>query len=264
MTDTKQRITLIEGLDGPTLAAMQALDVRLLRNMLEGFAPLCRAELAYAKQAHLQHQGTELVHALHRLRGEAFLIGAKQLGEAIGQLEQEAAADALSEARLATITDNALRLCHNIEAWLTQHRAALEPATGSAPVSSAGHLEGEHRPTLLIVDDSPRTIVALSKMLEKDYEVCFATQGAQALSLLPQVKPSLVLLDMHLPDQSGGAVLAQIQALPNEDRPVVIGMSANAQAQAAALAGGAAGFIEKPVDGAELKALFKHVQGSQR
>ena len=58
-------------------------------------------------------------------------------------------------------------------------------------------------------------------------------------------------------------MLAQIQALPNEDRPVVIGMSANAQAHAVALAGGAAGFIEKPVDSAGLKALFKQVQGSQ-
>jgi len=69
---------------------------------------------------------------------------------------------------------------------------------------------------------------------------------------------------MRLPDQSGVAVLAQIQALPSEDRPVVIGMSANAEAQTAALADGAAGFIKKLVDDAELKALFKQVQGSQR
>jgi len=101
-------------------------------------------------------------------------------------------------------------------------------------------------------------------MLRVNYAICHVTSGAQALSLLPKVKPSMVLLDMHLPDQSGVAVLAQIQAPPSENRPVVIGMSANAQAQAAALAGGAAGFIEKPVDSAELKALFKQVQGSQR
>ena len=55
-----------------------------------------------------------------------------------------------------------------------------------------------------------------------------ATSGAEGLRLAAELRPDLVLLDLHLPDLAGEVVLRRLQGLPDWGaRPVVV-LSADA------------------------------------
>jgi DNA-binding response OmpR family regulator len=62
---------------------------------------------------------------------------------------------------------------------------------------------GEH-PSILIVEDDPQILRLLQFILDKEgYEVTVAASGEEALELLQDALPSLILLDNRLPDIDG-------------------------------------------------------------
>ncbi len=67
--------------------------------------------------------------------------------------------------------------------------------------------------TILIVDDDPdlRTVVG-SLLRSQGFSVFMASDGETALSLLPQVAPDLIILDVWMPGMSGHEVCQQIRA----------------------------------------------------
>jgi CheY-like chemotaxis protein len=100
---------------------------------------------------------------------------------------------------------------------------------------------------ILIVDDDDaiREVVALI-LRDEGYRVATAPDGAQALALIAQAPPSLVLLDLHLPVMSGWELQAHLRdtapAIP------VVFMTAGAQAREEARRHAAAGYLGKPFD----------------
>jgi CheY-like chemotaxis protein len=85
--------------------------------------------------------------------------------------------------------------------------------------------------TILIVDDDPRLMGLLSRMLQssvENYQLLRAFGGQQALALLRQHPVDLVLLDLVMPDLSGLEVLKARQAAPALARIPVIVISAQA------------------------------------
>ncbi len=59
------------------------------------------------------------------------------------------------------------------------------------------------RQTVMIVDDTPANIEILSESLGDEYELFFATSGADALELIRADKPDLILLDIMMPGMDG-------------------------------------------------------------
>lgn len=60
------------------------------------------------------------------------------------------------------------------------------------------------RPSILIVDDTPENLKVLSGMLrEKGYEVRPVLDGQQALQVIRNQPPDLVLLDINMPEMNG-------------------------------------------------------------
>ena len=59
------------------------------------------------------------------------------------------------------------------------------------------------RQTVMIVDDTAANIELLSESLGDDYELIFATSGADALELIRADKPDLLLLDVMMPGMDG-------------------------------------------------------------
>ena len=53
------------------------------------------------------------------------------------------------------------------------------------------------RSNVMIVDDTPANIEVVSESLGDDYEMVFATSGAEALDLIREDKPDLILLGHH-------------------------------------------------------------------
>ena len=100
---------------------------------------------------------------------------------------------------------------------------------------------------ILIVDDEPDTILILQDRLEMDgYEVVTATDGSDALELIDQDLPDLVLLDIQMPRLDGIETLIHL----HEKYPgiLVLMLTAHGTIQRAveATKQGAYDFLEKP------------------
>ncbi len=105
--------------------------------------------------------------------------------------------------------------------------------------------------TIAIIDDDIYIGNMLEEMLRQNgYNILRAYSGTEALLLLSRCRPDLVLLDLMLPGLSGEEVLPKIQGLP----VIVISAKADVQDKVKLLLGGAADYITKPFDTAELLA----------
>ena len=103
------------------------------------------------------------------------------------------------------------------------------------------------REKILIVDDEPDTILILQDRLEMEgYEVATATDGHEALGLIDQALPDLVLLDIQMPLLDGIETLTHV----HEKYPglLVLMLTAHGTIQRAveATKRGAYDFLEKP------------------
>ena len=69
---------------------------------------------------------------------------------------------------------------------------------------------------ILLVDDEPMNLILLEHLLEPEgYETFAADSGAQALATAKQVRPSLILLDVMMPEMDGFEVCRQLRADPD-------------------------------------------------
>ena len=102
---------------------------------------------------------------------------------------------------------------------------------------------------ILVVDDEPQVVWMLQFTLEAEgYQTLSARDGRAALDEVREHHPSVVLLDIMMPVMDGWAFLEELQALPADERPRVIVVSARSslrdRAKAAEL--GADAFVPKP------------------
>jgi DNA-binding response OmpR family regulator len=83
---------------------------------------------------------------------------------------------------------------------------------------------------ICIVDDDPdvRELVEY-KLVQNGHEVLSATNGQDALVLVPDAKPALLLLDVMMPGLSGFDVLSQLRANPATRALPIIMLTAKAQ-----------------------------------
>ena len=112
--------------------------------------------------------------------------------------------------------------------------------------------ENDHRPMVLIVDDSPMNRDILSEILCDDFEILEAPNGPQCLELLNAWGSdiSIVLLDIVMPDMDGFDVLSRMSAQGwLEDIPVVmISSEDSSQTVRRAYELGASDYISRPFD----------------
>ena len=75
---------------------------------------------------------------------------------------------------------------------------------------------------ILLVDDEPLNLAALEAALGDKYRLVFARNGAEAIAATRKHTPSLILLDVQMPDMDGYAVCRQLKAdRRTESIPVV-------------------------------------------
>jgi CheY-like chemotaxis protein len=78
----------------------------------------------------------------------------------------------------------------------------------------------------LVVDDDPLIKEVVRKILEKDdFAVMTAANGQSCLNILNTVKPSLIVLDLLLPDLNGDQIFQKIREIPKTTIVPVIFMS---------------------------------------
>ena len=106
--------------------------------------------------------------------------------------------------------------------------------------------------SILNVDDYQPSLYARTKVLRQaGFSVLEASSGAQALQLLSDRKPALVLLDVNLPDMTGFEVCKRIRANPITAGTTVVHISASSnlmQHQVYGLDSGADSYMVEPVE----------------
>jgi class 3 adenylate cyclase/CheY-like chemotaxis protein len=112
------------------------------------------------------------------------------------------------------------------------------------------------RDVILVVDDVAQNLRLLDAVLSpRGYEVCTADSGEEALSVLADHPPDLVLLDILMPGLDGYEVCRRIRQDPaTAFLPVVMITASGDQEKVLAIEAGADDFIAKPFDQAELLA----------
>lgn len=105
--------------------------------------------------------------------------------------------------------------------------------------------------TILIIDDDIAIGDMEQEVLEQaGYAVLRAYSGTEALLILRDSRPELILLDLMLPGLSGEAILPRLQGIP----VIVVSAKISVQDKVNLLLGGAADYLTKPFDTAELLA----------
>ncbi len=73
----------------------------------------------------------------------------------------------------------------------------------------------QHARSVLVVDDNALArSIACAALEKRGYQVFEAGNGETAIKLLAQHRPALILLDLHLPDVDGVAMVSQLRAVP--------------------------------------------------
>ena len=115
------------------------------------------------------------------------------------------------------------------------------------------------KPRVLLVDDQPVQLQVLYRVLSGPYQLFMATSGAQALQVVRDQQPDLVLLDVVMPDMDGFEVLQRLHAERDTANLPVIFVTAHegADIESRCLEAGAVDFIAKPVNPAVVRARVR-------
>jgi CheY-like chemotaxis protein len=108
-------------------------------------------------------------------------------------------------------------------------RASMEESRYAAPAEQSTRVDNEvraERPRILVVEDdgSAREVLALL-LRYYGYEVAVASNGADAMSLVTDVSPDLVVMDWLMPGLSGVALCLAIRER-RQTLPIIVVSSA--------------------------------------
>lgn len=105
--------------------------------------------------------------------------------------------------------------------------------------------------TIFVIEDNEQSARLVTKLLEHaGYTVETADTGEDAITLLEDRQPQLVLVDLGLPDMDGQTVVAYLRQQPHLDQTPIIAFTAWPRETAfqMAQAYGCDGVITKPLD----------------
>src|SRR4051812_31882750 len=109
---------------------------------------------------------------------------------------------------------------------------------------------------ILLVDDHPDVVRLLTMALREDgHELLGCGDGTEALRLVEEERPDLIILDIVMPEPDGLRVLNRIKTDPRLNTTVVVMLSARGEPEDMALGldVGADFYLSKPFRPADVK-----------
>jgi signal transduction histidine kinase/DNA-binding LacI/PurR family transcriptional regulator/CheY-like chemotaxis protein len=152
-------------------------------------------------------------------------------------------------------------LCCGSTFWFAVALPLEEAAMGAARPQErqiAGY-RGRQR-IVLVVDDIASNRAVLADMLQPlRFTVLQAKNGQQAIEVVKQAQPDLILMDRRMPVLSGPEAIQQIRKLPDVRQMPIIATSASVSAadQAVSREAGYDAFLPKPIAWPELMAVLE-------
>ena len=136
-----------------------------------------------------------------------------------------------------------------LKQWAQELRRECTPHLESA--RALGAMAGRVQPIVLVVDDDEFQHRIVGQILEhKGYHLTFAGSGIEALKIMRKTHPSLILMDVMMPDMDGLEVVRYIKSAPQlADIPIIM-MTGKSDKNIVieSLNAGAVGFVVKPFD----------------
>ncbi|MBF0122824.1 MAG: response regulator [Candidatus Omnitrophica bacterium] len=118
---------------------------------------------------------------------------------------------------------------------------------------------------VLVVDDEQMLRERLKGLLElEDYEVFLADSGLQALEVMKEIKPEIVVSDIRMPGMDGIELLDKIKAASIETEVIMLTGHGAMESAISALKKGAFDYMPKPVNFDELCIAIKRALASQK
>jgi two-component system, cell cycle response regulator DivK len=112
-------------------------------------------------------------------------------------------------------------------------------------------MSSNEKTTILYVEDNPDNRLLVRRILmSENYAVLEAVNAANALDLLKNARPDLILMDINMPDMDGYTLTATIKAMPGFERVPILALTANVMRgdKEKTLEAGCDGYIQKPLD----------------
>jgi two-component system, sensor histidine kinase and response regulator len=113
---------------------------------------------------------------------------------------------------------------------------------------------------ILVVDDQPNNLKVIASVLGSDYSVSIANSGPNALKILENYTPDLILLDIMMPDMDGFEVCRKIMENERIMHIPIIFLSAKADVEDVirGFSCGAVDYITKPFNATEVEARVRN------
>jgi CheY-like chemotaxis protein len=104
---------------------------------------------------------------------------------------------------------------------------------------------------ILVVDDNPTNLKLLRMLLVgESYDVRTASDASEALAVLGEFRPRLILMDLQMPGMDGFELTRRLKHDPETRDIVVVALTAYAMKgdEERARAAGCDGYVSKPID----------------
>jgi PleD family two-component response regulator len=143
----------------------------------------------------------------------------------------------------------------SLKQWSTDLKQEYAPHLESARALNA--MANSVKPVILVVDDDDFQHKMIAKILgTENYDLVYATNGAEAMNILRHTRPDLILMDVMMPDVDGLEMTQRIKGTPQFARIPVMMISGKSEGNVVlnCLKAGAVDFVVKPFDRETLKA----------
>ena len=146
--------------------------------------------------------------------------------------------------------------CFTLTLPVTPQDVECNPVSPIGPTLAPGDLP---RGSVLIIDDDPESLELTERMLRKEgWETLVARNASEALDLARSALPSLILLDVLMPDMDGWELLRALKGDPSVAAcPVVMLSVVDNLERGVAL--GAADHLTKPLDRERLMSVLNRL-----
>lgn len=103
---------------------------------------------------------------------------------------------------------------------------------------------------ILVVEDVELNQDLMVQLLEDDYNVITAINGAEGVDLASLERPDLILMDLSLPVLNGWEATRKVKAMPHLKQVPIIALTAHAMPgdEEKARAAGCDDYLSKPID----------------
>ena len=226
----------------PNTNAMKALTARYLQSLqacsddIEVFHDACKKGAVDDALRGIMHR-----HA-HSLKGSGLTYGFPDISDTASAVEEQIEV----ESAPALLVQSVAQLLAAMRAAIATKQEEKSENPVAPPAAK--------KPILLVVDDDPAIRDLIEELFKRDTRTLLAADGKEALQLMEEYRPDLVIMDDNMPIMTGMEVLEAMRLKPLLASTPVILLTANSDPKniMRGVMTGALDYIVKPFDTQQL------------